>query len=112
MEQVYCQYCSKVIDDEDSMSALINFDLDEQIKKTKETFVMYIEFDDMLLHVVFPGEDSPDDIKDADVALLCCSMECAETLNREVKKRPDIMVTLCKIRIEGFKEVEHEITSK
>lgn len=103
MEILYCQWCSKPTFDEGSKSALINFDLDEKIKKTKKTFIMYVEFNDVLLHAIFPGEDCPqEDIKEADVALICCSMECAENLEKEIMNRPDILETLCRIRIEGF----------
>lgn len=101
-ELLYCQWCSRVIYDEGSKSALINFDLDERFEKPKETFVMYLEFDDVLLHVVFVGDDSPDDIKDADAVLLCCSMECADNLNKELMKRKDIMEALLRIRIQGM----------
>ncbi len=100
-ELLYCQWCGKQISGE-HFGAMFNFDLDEQIKKHEKSFTMWIEFDDMLLHAVFPGKDSPDDIRDDDVVMLCCSMECAENLNREVKKRTDILGTLCALRIEGF----------
>jgi len=99
-EQLYCQWCSKPISGE-HFGAIFDFCLDESIKKPEKSFVMWIEFDDMLLHVVVPGKDSPDDIRDDDVLLVCCSMECAEKLNREVKKRKDILATLCAIRIQG-----------
>lgn len=100
-EQLYCQWCSKPISGE-HFGAMFNFDLDEKIKKPELAFKMFIEFDDMLLHVIFPGNDSPPDIRDDDVLLVCCSQECADNLNREVKKRKDILEVLCRIRIEGF----------
>jgi len=100
-EQLYCQWCSKPISGE-HFGAMFNFCLDESIKKPEKSFVMWIEFDTELLHVIFPGKDSPDDIKAEDVIMLCCSQECADNLNREVKKRKDILEVLCRIRIEGF----------
>jgi len=100
-ELLYCQWCSKPISGE-HFAAMFDFCLDESIKKPEKAFKMFIEFDDMLLHAVFPGEDSPDDIRDDDVLLECCSQQCADNLNREVKKRKDILEVLCRIRIEGF----------
>lgn len=100
-ELLYCQWCSKPISGE-HFGAMFNFDLDEQIKKPEKAFKMFIEFDDMLLHVIFPGNDSPPDIRDDDVLLVCCSQECADILKEEVVKRKDILATLCAIRIEGF----------
>ncbi|MBA7531490.1 hypothetical protein ES705_23703 [subsurface metagenome] len=100
-EPLYCQWCSKQILGK-HFGAMFNFDLDGQFKKPEKAFKMFIEFDDMLLHVIFPGNDSPPDIRDDDVLLVCCSQECADNLNREVKKRKDILEVLCRIRIEGF----------
>ena len=100
-EHLYCQWCSKPISGE-HFGAMFNFDLDEQIKKPEKAFKMFIEFDDMLLHVVVPGNDSPPDIRDDDVLLVCCSQECADNLKEEVAKRLDILGTLCALRIEGF----------
>jgi len=100
-ELLYCQWCSKPISGE-HFGAMFNFDLDEQIKKPEKVFSMWIEFDDILLQAVFPGEDSPDDIKGDDVVMLCCSMDCADNLNEAVAKRPDILGTLLGLRIEGF----------
>lgn len=100
-ELLYCQWCSKPISGE-HFAAKFDFCLDERIKKPEKAFAMWIEFDTELLHAVFPGEDSPDDIRDDDVIMLCCSLECADNLNREVKKRKDILETLLGLRIEGF----------
>jgi hypothetical protein len=107
-ELLYCQWCSKHIHGE-HFAAKFDFCLDERIKKPEEAFTVFIEFDTELLHAIFPGKDSPDDIRNDDAIMICCSMECAESLNEEVAKRPDILEVLCIIRIESFYMDKEEV---
>lgn len=93
-----CCWCNRVAF---GRRCAVTFSLDKSIKKPEKSFGVMVELDDgKLFRAVFLGMDAPFD-SDMDVALVCCSSKCAESLEQRMLKDSNIFGILYGLRIEG-----------